>query len=145
MAVLSKHGAEIGRIEKLTSIVAYMADGKILRNQGDGWKQYRKVKPGINPQDAFNRSLEAATQFKAERPCYVEYKKQLHALACNGKRCLVHMTVETLGNDHDGVWSELNDMIGISCSFDEVADLCRAYDAMIAEQDRINASKPANA
>lgn len=135
MAVLSKHGNEVGRLEGLTSVIAYMEDGKILKNSGDGWKRWRRCKPGVSPLVAFEKSKANRERFQAERPAYSEYKRLLHSFCCNGKRCLVHMTVEMLGNDHDGVWSELNDMLHVDCSFDEVHDLCVAYDAMIAEQN----------
>ena len=55
MATLSKHGVELGRIKYTTKIDAYFADGKVLRNQGFGWKIKYKVKPGNDPKDVFEK------------------------------------------------------------------------------------------
>lgn len=128
MATLSKHGATLLVIERLSSKLAYMSDGNILINQGDGWKCWRKVKPGVDPVTHAREREERYKQFLVERPGYAEYRRVLHAIACNGKRSLVRMAVEMLGNDVDGLWSELNDHADVSVTVDDCVELSRAYD-----------------
>ena len=137
MATLSKHGEEIGRLELLTSKVAYYSDGKILRNQGNGWKLFRKVKPGVNVNEAFHHRLSSQSEFAAQRPAFIEFKRQLHAIASFQDRYMVKAALEMLANDPDGLWSELNDMLRISCGVDEVVNLCRAYEASIQESKNL--------
>ena len=66
MAKLSSHGAEVGRIEFATSAKAYMADGKILKNIGFGWKLYGKCK--VEPAAAYTAAVEKQRQFLTARP-----------------------------------------------------------------------------
>ena len=127
MATLYKHGAEIGRLEYLTYNVAVMADGKLLRNRGDGWKLWRKCKDGINPADAFAARKAAVTRKEQECPTYAWYKHELHAKFPLKTRFLAHTVITSMPQDPDGCWSEFNDMVGHSIDLDTVVSLCRAW------------------
>jgi len=137
MAKLSAHGAEIGRIYFTTYAKAYMADGKILKNHGFGWKLHGKLKAGIAPADAYKRALEHHEQFMRERPALAAYRKALHAIAGLSKRWKIATAVEMMPDDPDGVWSEACDSYGdnVSADLDEVVELCTLYRAAIAECD----------
>ena len=129
MAKLSAHGKEIGRIEGLTRTRAYFSDGKILRNDGFGWKLFAKFKPDVDPVEGFARAKAAFETKLKDNPAAAEYRRQLHDLACVSKRWKLHAAVTMMPDDPDGVWSEACDGYGdnISADLDEIVSLCRAY------------------
>jgi hypothetical protein len=49
MARLKSHGTELGRLEYSDCRVAVMSDGSVLRNQGAGWKRWKRLKAGVDP------------------------------------------------------------------------------------------------
>ena len=81
MAKLSAHGTKIGQIEFSTYAKAYMSDGKVLRNDGFGWKSHASLKSGVTPQQAFDNAKEAQRVFFESRPCLKAYRRELHAMA----------------------------------------------------------------
>ena len=129
MAKCSVHGVELGTIYKLTSARRYMSDGVVLKNGGFGWKLAGKVKAGIDPADAYQRALARYKEALCANPDAAAYRKELHAMAGLGKRWQLHMAVEAMPEDCDGVWSEACDGHGdnIHADVDEVGALCRLY------------------
>ena len=136
MAKLSAHGQEIGRIAYTTCTKAFFMDGKILRNYGAGWKLHAKLKEGVDPVAHFQKAKVNAEAWLAARPSYAAYKKELHSLAGQCNRAKLHMAVELMPDDCDGVWSEACDGYGdnISAGIDEISELCRLYGAAMIEQ-----------
>jgi hypothetical protein len=136
MAKLSAHGAIIGTIEYTAKTVRYMEDGKVLVNFGDGWKIRGKLKTGLSPQEAYAKAVKKQQDFLAARPAFRDYRILLHDLAPLSKRAKLHTCVEIMPDDCYGVWSDACDGYGdnIHASVDEVAALCAAYKAAIAEQ-----------
>ena len=143
MATLNKHGDKLAEIERLTSKLAYMSDGKILINRGDGWKQYARVKPGIDPAKHAQERQEAYAARLAERPEFDRYRKGLHDTICFGQRYMVNEVLSALSNDPDGVWSELNDTLGFSIDVEECCELCRLYESALAESKELRQAKEA--
>ena len=129
MAKCSVHGVEIGTIYKLTSARRYMSDGVVLKNGGFGWKLAGKVKSGIDPADAYQRAKARYDEALCANPDAAAYRKELHAMAGLGKRWKLHMAIEAMPDDCDGVWSEACDGYGdnIHADVDEVGALCRLY------------------
>jgi hypothetical protein len=133
MATLSKHGSEIARIEKLTKKVAYMADGTILQNSGDGWKLRGKVKPGIDPLEHAQRCVSNYDKLLMDCPALADFRKAFHAEIAPSHRYMVSEVLSALANDPDGVWSEMNDVLLIPIDIDECVNLCRLYEEAGAE------------
>lgn len=132
MAKLSAHGRELGRIERLRYRVAYMSDGKILRNTGAGWKLWKKCNPGVDPADHW---AEAKARHEARlqaRPCLAYYMELLHDFPLD-RRGIIDEAVGLLANDLDGLWSELNDA-GVELDLGDAGALCEAYSAAMQEQ-----------
>ena len=129
MAKLSAHGIEVGRIVYTTCTKAYMSDGKVLKNWGDGWKRFSTVKAGFTPESALESSRAALARWEQAHPAGLAYKRELHAMAGQGKRLKLHIAVQLMPDDADGVWSEACDGYGdnISADVDEVSALCRLY------------------
>lgn len=139
MAKVSAHGREIGTIEFLTKAKRYMSDGVILKNLGFGWKIHGKVKPGIDPVQAYESAKAKQAKNLALRPAFAAYRKELHNMAGLCKRWKLHAAVELMPDDYDGVWSEACDGYGgnVSADVDEVGNLCRLYSAAVAEQGAV--------
>ena len=136
MAKLSVHGSEIGRIVYTAKTKAYMSDGKVLVNYGDGWKIAGKIKPEFTPESAFQSANKRRIEFLECRPAIAKYIKCLHSLACPSKRYKLHTAVSLMPSDCDGVWSEACDGYGdnISAGVDEIYELCALYIAAMNEQ-----------
>lgn len=136
MATLSKHG-QIGQIERLTFKVAYCHDGQILRNQGDGWKVWKRLKPEFasDPVGAFERAKARYAEKLATRPEFAAWRSMLHELVSFSHRWMVVTAIEMMPQDPDGVWSTLDDYstLGIDLSIEDCVQLCRAYEAASAE------------
>ena len=137
MAKISAHGAIIGTVYFTTAAKRYMSDGVILVNKGFGWKLGPKLKPGVNPQQAFENQKLHAEEYAANNPALTAYRKKLHALAGMDKRWKLHAAVTMMPNDYDGVWSECCDGYGdnIHADVNEIADLCRAYQWALQSQN----------
>ena len=135
MARLCKHGTEIGRVELLTSVRAYMSDGTIMENRGHGWKIRGKLKTGVTPQSAYERMCSKLTVLQKERPALTAYRTELHDLAPVSKRWKLHQAISLMPNDSDGVWSHVCDDYSdnIDASVDEIASLCRTFRVMEIE------------
>lgn len=145
MAKLSAHGSELGRLKFTTYTLAYMTDGKILRNCGDGWKLYKKCAPGVSPESAYSAALARRAEFAESHPAMMEYRKELHAIAGMGKAWKLHAAIELLGDDVDGIWSEACDGYGdnVHADVEEVAALARLYALAVAESKALRLDKSA--
>jgi hypothetical protein len=134
MAKLSAH-VEIGRIEYIKETRAFMTDGKILRNQGFGWKKYATVKEGIDPTAHF---LECKAKHDARlqaRPALREYRRAMLSACGLSKRWKLLAAIDLMPNDADGIWSEVSDGYGdnISISVEEIVEILKLREACIAE------------
>ena len=137
MAKLKAHGAEIGTIYTTTSAKRYMSDGVVLKNGGFGWKLHAKVKPDVDPVEAFKRAKAKRDEALRARPNLAAYIKELHAMAGLSKRWKLHTAVTLMPDDCDGVWSEACDGYGdnVSADVDEVSHLCRLYLVAVSEAE----------
>lgn len=142
MATLYKHG-EIGQIERLAYKLAYCSDGNILRNQGDGWKLWKRLKAGVNPQEHFEKAKRLYADKIASKPAFAEWRSMFHREFAFSNRYMALTVISSMPQDPDGVWSELNDYANIPCGIDEVVALCRAYQAAQKESETI--TEPVNA
>lgn len=131
MAKLKAHGAELARFEYPGCRVVVMEDGHILRNQGDGFKRYRKVIKGT-PEEAAAKRRASYNARMAACPSHAVYIKMLAREFSLKNRWQVDTTVSMMPNDADGVWSTLDDH-GIHCDVDTLVVLCRNYVAGEAE------------
>jgi hypothetical protein len=118
-----------------------MSDGKILRNQGDGWKLFRSVKPGIDPVQHFAAKVEARKARELECPAWAAYIKGLCNTVSLSKRWMLHAAIQMLGNDIDGIWSEM-DMHGESLDLEELQALAENFELGQAELKAWKAKHP---
>lgn len=145
MARVSAHGTEIGTVHFLYTAKRYMSDRTVLKNVAGDWKISGKIKPHLTPQEAYEKAYDRVEQLARELPSAGAYRRELHALAglSGGKRARLHMTVELMPDDPDGVWSECCDGYGdnVHADLDDVVSLCRAYKGMLLEQKIIAEAK----
>ncbi len=129
MATLQAHGKEVGRIAYLLKTKAYMGDGVVLVNHGQGWKVSGKLKAGIAPLNAYRKARGAQSKALQEHPAFAAYREALFAAACLAKRHRLHTMIEIMYDDPDGVWSEACDGYGDNLCLDqeEVIELCQRY------------------
>ena len=129
MAKLSAHGIEIGRLVFTAYSKAYMSDGKILKNHGDGWKLSAKLKPGVDMESFFKKSQSRLVEWAIENPEAAAYKKALHNLTSQSNRSKLAISVQLMPNDADGIWSDCCDgwSDNIHADLDEIAELCQLY------------------
>ena len=129
MAKLSAHGWEIGRIQYTTQMRAYMSDSAVLVNSGSGWKLKGKLKAGLTPESAFKAAQEKQAAIMLNNPAWRDYTKELYSLGGIALTPRLHMTIELMPDDCDGVWSECCDGYGdnVHADIDEISNLCRLY------------------
>lgn len=136
MATIYKHGGAVGRIDKLTFSMLFCADGKVLRNDGAGWRIWRKLKMDPNKMDGgpagvFKRCDAEYQQKLAAGPAFAHWRKLVHEFPLK-KRALVVEAVRLLPADPDGLWSELEDL-GLPVSHGEAQALLDAFSDAKAE------------
>jgi hypothetical protein len=136
MAKLSTHGAEVGRVKFTGYVKAYMSDGAILKNYGDGWKLTGKVKPHVTPQTAYEMQIQKQVEVDAKNPFRKDYRDLLYSLGGVGKSAKLHLAVTLMPDDPDGVWSEVCDGYGdnVHADLDEICELCNLYRLACAAQ-----------
>ena len=119
-----------------------MSDGKILVNNGHGWKIYGKVKPGFDIATVFSHKVESQKAWEAAHPASAAYRRAVHDLCGLGKRWKLHLSIQMMPDDFDGVWSECCDGYGdnIHADVDEIAAVCRLYQAAVREQRELKAA-----
>ncbi len=135
MATLYKHG-ELGQLERVAYKVAYCADGQILRNDGDGWKQWRKLKPGVDARQHWETAKAKYQEKLSTKPAFAEWRQLFHELVPFKQRNIMLTAISLMPQDPDGVWSEVNDYFSINgdtFSIDDICQLCRAYEAASLE------------
>jgi hypothetical protein len=143
MAKLRAHGTELARREIPTGRIVVMSDGNIMRNDGFGWKSWRKLKAGVDPQE-YARKFNAQTEaIPPEVRAYIEALQDTCDLE---HRARLHTAISLMPNDPDGVWSELDDCAGCSPDLDDIVKACRLYesamDAIRAEGTEQHISPP---
>jgi hypothetical protein len=133
MATLAKNGAEIRRFELLKKTYSIRSNGKVLCNYGHGWKVVN-LKPGVTVETFIANREAAEEKIDRLRPCFAKYRAAVQAefpLSTRWK----YLTAESmLGDDIDGIWSELNDGFDpVHVDIDTLAELNRLKGAMKLE------------
>jgi len=127
MAKLNAHGAELYRVEMANCRIAYMSDGHILRDDGGGWKLWRRCKDGVDPRELAEKKRQFYANVKPERTFRAEFRESMvrefpsleHRLCC-------YTAISLMPDDVDGVWSTLDDY-GHGVDLETVKHLCEMY------------------
>jgi hypothetical protein len=140
MAALKNNpGADARVIEYATYKWTVADSGKVLRNFGDGWKISGRLKSGVTPNDAYFSRLN-----KYNRMGCGELVRKLRGLLGNlAARRWFFTLAQTLGDDYDGIWAEIQDsymhelasLRGMSVAdIAESVTLLRDYTERLSEQ-----------
>jgi hypothetical protein len=133
MAKLEAHGEELLRREQVNYRLSFRSDGKILRDSGAGWKLYKKVKPEINLTEYIQERINYYSNIPPENYFREEYRKlMVSEFKSLEKRQTIHTLIELLGNDIDGLWSELDDH-GMRIELDDLKLMVDSYNLAIKE------------
>jgi hypothetical protein len=127
MAKLSAHGRhELARFEYASKRIARMSDGVFLVDYGQGWKEYAKLKQGINPVESATVAKARYDARPAEFHAYIKALRDCVPLRYRGE---LHTCITMMPDDSDGVWSMMDDRIGSwgSPSFEDIQEACSAY------------------
>lgn len=146
MAKLSAHGVEIGRIEKTSYTVAYFHDRAILANQGFGWKLKSKVKPDIDPVEAFNREQERYNKKLVENPAFKHWRDLIIKEPLYPHRLRLMTALDTFPADElDGLYIELDDCPDTRgrWSVDDLKEISFAFHSAKEEAREKHKAKPA--
>ena len=105
MACLSKNGTELARFNQLKASYSIRSNGKVLKNDGFGWKVLR-LKEGITV-ESFRARFEAI-ESKLSRP-YRIYRAAVQSEFPLPVRWQYLTLRDLLGDDLDGIYSDLQD------------------------------------
>lgn len=138
MATLKAHGNELFRLKAAAFEKAYMSDGTILKNYGDGWKVYGKVKAGLDPVEVAQRKREWAEDLIVSRPAYARFLKLMQGIGSLRIRSIVMVGLPLLTGDPDGLWAELDDYTETRgrFTFDDILELHDAYQEWQKEREQ---------
>lgn len=136
----------LGQIECLETKIAVRSDGKVLKNNGGSWKEWRRVKDNTTPEQALEALRESQKEFRKENPCFAAYAELLMEMYPSfHRRILVLAIVNIMPNDPDGIYSELQDH-NMGISLEEAVRIVRARQAWKIEEQakRYNLTVPLN-
>ena len=105
MACLSKNGTELARFNQLKASYSIRSNGKVLKNDGFGWKVLR-LKEGITV-ETFRARLEEI-ESKLSQP-YRIYRAAVQSEFPLPVRWQYLTLRDLLGDDIDGIYSDLQD------------------------------------
>ena len=105
MACLSKNGTELARFNQLKASYSIRSNGKVLKNDGFGWKVLR-LKEGITV-ESFRARFEAI-ESKLSQP-YRIYRAAVQSEFPLPVRWQYLTLRDLLGDDIDGIYSDLQD------------------------------------
>lgn len=141
MAVLSKHGTELYRVDRLTDRLSFRSDGQIMRDSGAGWKLWKRLKPGVNAVDYAERTRRSHEENDREYPDNAEFRETLCRMVVFKCRFHVLTAIQAMPDDPDGICVELEDYFQYShpapeLDLDDCVLLCRLYRQALAERER---------
>lgn len=141
MAVLSKHGIELFRIDDLTCRISFRSDGQIMRDNGSGWKLWKRLKAGVDAAEYADRHRAKWEAADKAQPFYCAFRDLLAELVPFKARHWVCVGLQTLPDDPDGLCVELQES-GLryseadpDLSLDDCCKLCEAYRLMQRERE----------
>ena len=127
MATLYKNGSAVIRFDQLHASYSIRSTGKVLKNEGFGWKLCR-LKPGKTAQD-LRTSLENRELILT--PAYRAYRSAVQAEFPLPVRWQYLTLRDLLGSDIDGIYSDLQDRRILS-DLDTLQELHELQQASIA-------------
>jgi hypothetical protein len=104
-----------------------MSDGAVLRNQGNGWKRWKRVKAGVDPV-AFAAKMLAT--YDARPTEFHAYMKALAAACDLEHRAQLNALVDQMPEDPDAVWSIFDDP-GYDLQIEDVVRCCQARQMLV--------------
>ena len=136
MATLKKHGDYI-IIELIPYKKAYCEDGTIMHNYGNGWKIKGKIKKGFSYTEAAEYQKKFTQELLRDKPAFRKWYELIMQYPLEGRHT-IRMALDMLGDDVDGIWSELREnpfghKSVRNISLQEVIDLYEARNLLKSE------------
>ena len=140
MAVLSKQGEELWRIELLTLTLSYRSNGVIMKNRGAGWKIAAVSDVGETPEQWKERTQAIRTAhgvYANKRPWFEAFKMKLHDTVKLKSRGMVWDVIRGLPErDADALFSDLDDYAPGEFSQWDCKVLMDAYVMVVLEKKK---------
>lgn len=128
MAVLSKNGTEVFRVDALQYSLSFRSNGKVLKNEGFGWKLVNLAMP-------FADALAKHQRLQSNIPrAYAEYRAAVQAEFPLPVRWQYLTLRDLLGDDIDGIYTDLADR-GIHTDLETLRELHELHLAYRADVD----------
>lgn len=147
MAVLKKHGYETHRFEQLKKRISIRSTGEILVDHGGGWKM-ATLKPGATLEGYVARLERVIAELPRTRPAFWAYRQAVMSEFPGFENRVRFLTLMSLlGDDLDGLWSELDDAgMGVDLeTLQEIASLRLAVKEEISAQKASSPEIPLDA
>ena len=120
MACLNKNGTEVFRVDALQYSLSFRSNGKVLKNEGFGWKLVVLAMP-------FADALAKHQKLQSNIPrAYAEYRAAVQAEFPLPVRWQYLTLRDLLGDDIDGIYTDLEDR-GIHTDLETLRELHGLY------------------
>jgi len=128
MAVLSKNGTEVFRVDALEYSLSFRSNGKVLKNEGFGWKLVNLAMP-------FDDALAKHKKLQSNIPrAYAEYRAAVQREFPLPVRWQYLTLRDLLGDDLDGIYTDLADR-GIHTDLETLRELHELHQTYRADVD----------
>lgn len=130
MATLKSNGSILAKLDYGPFQIALMSNGRMLKKDSGGtWKRFKKFRSLDKLTDQVQSTVTRFFSREDTMPCWWRWRCLLISTAAFDERWKVQTAVNMLGDDVDGLWSELNDVAGVHITLEDCAQLVAAYRA----------------
>lgn len=128
MAILSRNGTEVFRVDALKYSLSFRSNGKVLKNEGFGWKLVVLAVP-------FDEALAKHQKLQSNIPrAYADYRRAVQTEFPLPVRWQYLTLRDLLGDDLDGIYTDLTDR-GIHTDLETLRELHELHLAYRADVD----------
>jgi len=134
MASLGKHG-DCVIVEFTWHKTAFCQDRTVLRNHGNGWKVYGKLKANVDYKAHADKVKRQRDEDYASMPCVKAFMEWINSnVKSYAKRAYLRTGLSLLHDDPDGLWSELQDDYNAPhLDYEDCEKACRLYVLAVEE------------
>jgi hypothetical protein len=140
MAVLSKQGEEIWRVELMTQTLSYRTNGVVMRNRGAGWKIAGRKELGETDtqwRDRIEKIRRGHVKYANKRPWFEAFKVKFHKAVKLRSRGMLWAVINGVPErDCDALFGELDDYLPGEFSHEDCRVLMDAYNMLVLERKK---------
>lgn len=140
MDIFAQHGGLVKQMESMLYSKAFCADGVILRDDGEGWRSWRRLKGAYTVEDGIRLAEARVEKRRVHEPRWFEFRSVMLEVAPSiTERMKLFNVLNALSDDPDGLYTAIQDE-GASLEIDQqdAEDLCTKFEAYRAERAERN-------